>query len=320
MTKPKLRLRRPTMEDAPAVCDLVIACDIEDFGAPDIDLADIIDMWSGFDLDKNVWLAERTDDDENGAAAQATLAGYAFLEEDSDEKLFSYGCVLPAARGSGVGAALVAALEARAAELHADSGAAKRLQSMVPTGDARAAALFEGRGFAPVRFFKRMALRMETAPEAPAAPNGFRIAPFVKDRDEREVYDAYTEAFADHWDFAKPPFEKWVEKTKLSGFSEQWWLLARDERDGGAVAGFALGRMRDDLLFIEQVGVRRPYRGQGLGLALLRHAFFAAYAAGQPVVSLGVDAANPSGAYRLYEKAGMKAEYEITIFEKSFGK
>ncbi|WP_274361858.1 hypothetical protein [Paenibacillus thermotolerans] len=28
------------------------------------------------------------------------------------------------------------------------------------------------------------------------------------------------------------------------------------------------------------------------------------------------DAQNPSGAYRLYEKAGMSAIYEVTVYEK----
>jgi mycothiol synthase len=113
-----------------------------------------------------------------------------------------------------------------------------------------------------------------------------------------------------------PSFEKWVEKTQLPTFDERWWLIARDPK--GAVAVFALGRMREDLLFIEQVGVRRPFRGRGLALALLQCVFETSYRARQPLVSLGFDTANPSGAYRLYEKAGMKPDYEISIYEKPF--
>jgi len=307
MPKTTFRLRPPTLADAEAVCDLVAACDAEDLGAPDIVLEDVYDMWSRFDLDRNVWVAEQSD---------KTLVGYAFLEEDSEEKLFSCGCVLPSARGAGVGAALVEALEARAAELRTQSGAAKRLQSMIPTRCEGAVSLLEARGFAPVRYFKRMGIRLDAAPVATPPPAGLSIVPFRKDRDEQALYDAYLEAFADHWDFAAPPFEKWVEKTRLPSFDARWWLLARDAE--GAVAGFALGRMREDLLFLEQVGVRRPYRGRGLALALLHRAFVESYGAGQPCVSLGVDADNPTGAYRLYEKAGMQPDHEITICEKRF--
>lgn len=313
MTKMTYRLRRPTMEDAQAVCDLVSSCDTEDLGAPDIVLEDILDMWSNFDLENNVWVVEDTD---TNTDTIASLIGYAFLEEDSEEKLFSCGCVLPSARGRGVGSALVAALEARAAALRNESGVSKRLQSMIPTLCEDAVRLLEAQGFAPVRYFKRMGIRLDANPAAAALPEGFTIEPFAKNRDEQAVYEAFIESFADHWDFAVPSFEKWVEKTLLPTFDEQWWLIARDAK--GAIAGFALGRMREDLLFIEQVGVRRPSRGLGLALALLQRMFEASYRAGQPLVSLGVDAANPTGAYRLYEKAGMKPDHEISIFEKPF--
>ncbi|KWX86720.1 GNAT family acetyltransferase [Paenibacillus riograndensis] len=307
MTNSTFRIRRPSLNDAQAVCDLVAACDTEDLGAPDIVIDDVLDMWSGFDLDHNVWVVEDTD---------LSLIGYAFLEEDSEEKLFSYGCVLPAARGRGVGASLVKSLEARASELRNTTGVPKRLQGMIPTLCEDAVRLFEAQGFAPVRYFKRMGIRLDSEPAAAILPEGFTIEPFMKGRDEQAVYEAYVESFADHWDFAVPPFEKWAETTQLPTFEERWWLIVRDTN--GEVAGFALGRMREDLLFIEQIGVRRPFRGRGLALALLQCLFRASYHAGQMLVSLGVDAANPSGAYRLYEKAGMKSEYAISIYEKPF--
>ncbi|MCK8490029.1 GNAT family N-acetyltransferase [Paenibacillus sp. MBLB2552] len=308
MNKPGFRLRRPTLDDAQAVCDLVAICDTEDLGAPDIVLDDVLNMWSSFDLDQNVWVAE----DEN-----TDLIGYAFLEEDSEEKLFSYGCVRPSARGRGVGAALVAELEARALALRNESGKAKRLQGMIPSSCSDAAALFEGQGFAPVRYFKRMTHRLEAEPAAGVLPEGLILAPFVKGRDEQAVYDAYTEAFSDHWDFAAPSLEKFQERTQLPTFEERWWMIAWDsEKD--TIAGFTLCRLSEDLLYIEHLGVRRPYRGRGLALALLQNVFASSYQAGQFNVALGVDAANPTGAYRLYEKAGMKPENEISIYEKIF--
>ncbi|UQZ33400.1 GNAT family N-acetyltransferase [Paenibacillus sp. PK3_47] len=306
MLPTNVHLRHPSLDDAQAVCDLVAACDTYDLGAPDIVLDDILDMWSRMDLKNNVWVAQDTD---------SALIGYAFLEEDSEEKLFSCGCVLPEARGGGVGSALIAAIEARAASLQKESGISKRLQSMIPTLCEDAVRLLETRGFSAVRYFKRLEIRLAAAPAAVAAPEGITIAPFVKGRDEQAVYDAYVESFADHWDFTAPSFEKWAEKTLLPTFDEKWWLIARDPE--GAAAGFALCRMREDLLFIEQIGVRRAFRGRGIALALLKNVFNASYCSGQPHLSLGVDAANPSGAYRLYEKAGMTPAYEISIYEKA---
>jgi ribosomal protein S18 acetylase RimI-like enzyme len=67
---------------------------------------------------------------------------------------------------------------------------------------------------------------------------------------------------------------------------------------------------------VGQIGVRRPWRRQGLALALLRHAFGVFYAAGQPVVELGVDSANATSAPRVYERAGMRILRRYVRFEK----
>jgi mycothiol synthase len=303
-----LSIRPPKLEDAKAVCDLVIACDIEDFGAPDFDLGELLDMWEGFDLQHNVWIVE----DE---AAQ--IVGYAFLEEDSEEKIFSYGFVLPAKRGFGVGAKLLTAIENRVHELSLSSGIKKRLQNLIPTGRDDAQQLLQSRGFKPVRYFKRMSITMEDAPVKPQVPSGITMETFKKGQDELEVYNAYIESFADHWDFTAPAFEKWVEKIQRETFTPEWWFVARAET--GEVAGFALCRMNEDCLFVNQLGVKSAYRGTGLGLALLQHTFFSAYSSGQKTISLGVDSANPTGAHRLYERAGMKAVHDVTLCEKIIG-
>jgi mycothiol synthase len=64
------------------------------------------------------------------------------------------------------------------------------------------------------------------------------------------------------------------------------------------------------------LGVRTPWRKRGIGLALLQHAFTEFHRRGEPHVGLGVDADNPTGATRLYEKAGMQVLTEDIVFEK----
>ena len=64
------------------------------------------------------------------------------------------------------------------------------------------------------------------------------------------------------------------------------------------------------------MGVRRPWRKKGLGLALLTHSFAEFYKRGTNTIGLGVDAANPTGATRLYQKAGMTAANEYVSYEK----
>ncbi len=304
-TNTTFTMRHPKQEDAQYVCNLVIASDIEDFGTPDFDLNELNDMWAHFDLNNNVWIIED---------AENQIVGYAFLEEDNEERLFSYGTVHPTARGIGVGAALLQAIETRSAAIALSSGLPKRLQNMIPTNRDDAQKLLSLHSFKPVRLFKRLSITLDQQPAFPHIPKGITITPFVKDRDEREVYDTYVTSFSDHWDYVAPSFEKWVENTQRDSFSADFWFVARSEH--GNVAGVALGRMREDTLFINQIGVLSAYRGLGLGLALLQHSFRASFDAGQPVISLGVDTDNLSGAYRLYEKAGMKPVHEVTICEK----
>ena len=59
--------------------------------------------------------------------------------------------------------------------------------------------------------------------------------------------------------------------------------------------------------------MRRPWRRQGLGEALLLHSFRAFRERGFTRGTLGVDASSPTGATRLYERAGMTI-YRDTVF------
>jgi ribosomal protein S18 acetylase RimI-like enzyme len=67
--------------------------------------------------------------------------------------------------------------------------------------------------------------------------------------------------------------------------------------------------------WVEILCVRKPWRHQGLGLALLHHTFNVYYQRGLRRVGLGVDAQNLSGATRLYKKAGMKVYREHVTYE-----
>jgi ribosomal protein S18 acetylase RimI-like enzyme len=87
----------------------------------------------------------------------------------------------------------------------------------------------------------------------------------------------------------------------------------------GEIAGFAPCRSKaedDPTGWVSGLGVRRPWRKRGLGLALLRVAFREFHARDVRKVSLGVDAQNITGALRLYEKAGMHVIRQFDIYEK----
>ena len=101
------------------------------------------------------------------------------------------------------------------------------------------------------------------------------------------------------------------------GFDPTLLFLAMDDDE---IAGFNICRAAayDDLEvgWVGTLGVRRPWRKRGIGLALLRHSFSEFYRRGKRKVGLGVDAQNLTGALRLYEQAGMHIHRAFDQYEK----
>ena len=71
--------------------------------------------------------------------------------------------------------------------------------------------------------------------------------------------------------------------------------------------------------YVHSLFTRRPWRGRGVGAGLLAEAFARFWSRGERSVGLGVDAANETGAFRLYERAGMAPTLSWGVFEKQLG-
>ena len=104
-----------------------------------------------------------------------------------------------------------------------------------------------------------------------------------------------------------------LRKLEREEFDASLWHIAWD---GDQIAGHAQTRFRNGVGWIGNLGVRRPWRKRGLGEALLLHAFNEFYKRGMPKIGLSVDASNPTGATRLYQKVGMKVAVEHVLYEK----
>ena len=70
------------------------------------------------------------------------------------------------------------------------------------------------------------------------------------------------------------------------------------------------------MAWVHVLGVRRPWRRRGLGLALLLRVFAEFYARGERRAVLQVDSENETGATRLYERAGMSVARFSDLYEK----
>jgi GNAT superfamily N-acetyltransferase len=289
-----VNVRPATLEDAAAVAAVFSAVEIAIQGRSSFDEDSVLGWWQTTSLETNTWLFE--DEGRIVAAAGGEL--------HADRGNWA-GSVHPEAQGRGIGAQLLSLAEARLAE-----EGAKRLHSWTVAGDVRADELFAAHGYNEVRRFWDMAIELSDEPPAapPVAVSGFEADDAVS------FHAALEEAFADHWEPHPEPFETWWARQQgRRNFDTSLWFLIRD---GDEVAAICRNEARADGGYIGALGVRRPWRGKGYGKALLLQSFREFHRRGHRRVTLGVDAANPTGATQLYRGVGMHAEQEFVVYEK----
>ena len=179
--------------------------------------------------------------------------------------------------------------------------------------DSRTRAVFERLGFAPVRHSYRMEIDLAESPREPRWPPSLTVRS-IAEGEHRLVYDAVLEVWRDTSDPMDETFEEWQHWTaKTDAFDPSLWFLAFQDDE---LAGFSLCRQdaTDPTAgYVGSLGVRWPWRRQGLGEALLLHSFGEFRRRGYSRSTLGVDASSPTGATRLYERAGMRV-YRDTVF------
>ncbi|GAB4500397.1 MAG: GNAT family N-acetyltransferase [Anaerolineales bacterium] len=224
--------------------------------------------------------------------------------------------VHPEFKGRGLFPSMLRWIEARAREDMKLAAPDLRvfLRSSMDGKDEEARQAHEAEGYITVRFSWRMEINLEEAPPAPVFPAGIELRPFDKDAHARLVLDAENEAFSEHWGSHAAEFDEWSRrKLGRPEYDPSLWMIAWD---GDQIAGFSQNRYRMGIGWIGTLGVRKPWRKSGLGLALLRHSFGEFYKRGMKTIGLGVDASNPTGATRLYQRAGMHIVSEFITYDK----
>jgi mycothiol synthase len=290
-------VRRPTEPDAPAVAELVATLEQHFLGGPETRTADLLDDWRELELATDIWLVE----------LDGRLAGYAALFTKRHTFVDIY--VHPGAWNRGVGSHLLELVETDARRR-----GITLLRNGVIDNDQRAHALLHAHGYRIARHFYRMAIELDAPPQAPEWPAGLRVSTYDS-REAREFHAALEDAFEDEWDHEPESFDDWRRRRlEAPNVDPTLWFAVKD---GGEIAATAVcDRERFGMGWVGAIGVGKRWRRRGLGLALLRHCFVELYGRGQRVIGLGVDAENPTGATRLYERAGMHVVWGAALFEK----
>ena len=293
-------IRAATPADAEAVTAVVVGHERALYGASTFARSDLEEEWRELDLEQRVRVVL---DGERVVGCGAA--------HDRGEVWRLSGQVHPDALGRGVGTLLSQALERIAV-----AGGARRVQSDAYETDAAGRALHAALGYRPVRVFRELRIELDAAPAAPVWPAGLRATSFDAERDAVEFHAAHQEAFADHWEYTPRTFEDWsVYHLTGDKFDPSLWCVVRDGDE------IAAGAVNVDNLYgggwVASLFTRRPWRGRGAGRGLLQATFGRFWEHGQRNVGLGVDAESATGAFRLYERAGMKPVLGWVMFEKA---
>ena len=177
-------------------------------------------------------------------------------------------------------------------------------------------------GMKLIRHGFRMRIEMEDPPPKPVWPEKISLQLYDPEKDAYAVYEVDDEVFQDHFGYIKEPPEEGYKKfkhnqTEDDSYDPSLWFLAMN---GEEIVGICLcrkyGMENKDSGYISSLGVKRPWRRQGIALALLQHAFGEFYQRGKRKVDLGVDASSLTGATDLFLKAGMFVLRKYDLYEK----
>ena len=285
--------------DAAAVTEVVAALESSLYGQTSFSQADLEDEWADLDLEQDARVVRDGD----------RIVGYGAVRERG-ELWRAEGYVHPDATGRGIGKLIATGLEQVAGRR-----GARKIQNGVFEADWAARRLLESLGYGAVRVFRELRIELAAPPPAPAWPDGLRVVSFDAERDAREFHAAHQEAFTDHWEHAPRDLGSWSRGYLGSDrFDPALWCVVRAEDEiaaGTICTGATYGGGWIDALF-----TRRPWRRQGIGAALLADAFGRFWKRGEHSVGLGVDAASDTGAFRLYQRAGMTPVLGWVMYEK----
>jgi mycothiol synthase len=290
-----MSFRPATRDDLAAIAELFGSVEEAVMGSPSRLDAITVEGWlHTIAFETNTWLLE-----EDGRLLAGAFA------QTFGRRGNCAGAVRPTAWGRGLGTRLLELMESRLVEEDVE-----RINSWTVAGDAAAAYLFQAHGYREVRRFWEMAIELEEEPPEPPAD----VEPFTEG-DAEDFHAALEESFAEHWENEPESFEEWWTRQRhRSNFDPSLWFVVRD---GDELAGVVRNEARPPAGYVGAIGVRSRWRGRGYGRALLLQSFREFRRRGLLRVTLGVDAANATGATQLYESVGMHVEQEAVVWGKA---
>jgi hypothetical protein len=195
--------RRATLGDVTAICDLVIAGDIAEYGEPDYEEADVREDFARerFDPERDTWAVHD---------AEGTLRVYAATWDKRPHELVLGDCFSDPA-GPDLQPWLVARVTERARE-HAAVAGRTTVHAFNAAPNARRARALTDAGYGLCRVFRRMVADLDAPPPDPAPGPGVTIRAVTPD-DHPTCYRLVRESFRDHFDYSDESYDSWYART-----------------------------------------------------------------------------------------------------------
>jgi ribosomal protein S18 acetylase RimI-like enzyme len=297
-----------TVEDAPAIAELLLASDIAVLGRSDYTLTEVEGDLRRADLEHTGWY------DESG-----TLVGYGWVGRFEQTNKVELDVYVHPEHDPSLGDEVLTTLEARGLELAREAGHDHALfDTAAYREDDRTRGWLAGRGFEMATTFTRMRIDLSGPVSAPQPPGGVVVRRSAADEaDLRTAHDIHEKAFTEHYGSVPRSFEKFREQ--FEGRGPDWcslWLGEVDGTPSGLLIGTKQFAEQDGAGYVRIVGVLPEARGRGLAKALLQTYFTAAHEDGRTAVLLHVDRANVTDVLGLYESVGMRSVLQIDAWAK----
>jgi mycothiol synthase len=295
-----VELRAPTLDDLPALTDLINRDSQELYGEREESIESMRGWLTGPKLNPET--------DIRVAVSDGGFRGYVDVDPEP-EPIYWADLRVPPSEPDEVRLALLEWVVGRARERGGEV-----LRFHTASIDEATKGLLEDRDMRLIRHFYRMRIELDADPAAPEWPEGLTVRSATPDDVER-VYEAHQESFEDHWEHVRVPLHEWRHWLMREGYDPSLWFLAEDD---GEIAGLSLCREQDGekgIGWVSVLGVRVPWRRKGLGRALLLHSFHEFRRRGFRAAALGVDAESLTGANKLYESAGMRVIRRSDVYE-----
>jgi GNAT superfamily N-acetyltransferase len=278
-----LAARSLTLDDAPAVVEVIGAEELVDLGQAEVTVDEIVGDWQQPRFD----LATTT----VGVFEGDRLLGYGDVS-DGDA---TYAAVLPDHQRRGIGTAI-----ARWAQATARANGVATISSNVPEGSA-ADRLLSALGYRVRWTAWDLELPAGGEIQARPLPDGFALRD-AAEADREAAWTLLEDAFLEWSDRERQTLDELGRRIWGRPNYEPWNLRLLSNADGELVGAVHV-HLADEAGYVAKIAVRRDHRGRGLAAPMLLDAFRLAREHGAVRCYLSTD--TRAGARTLYEKVGM---------------